>query len=110
MSRCHIILGIVVSAVPGPTLAPTPASFADHAARMRGVCWEGAGPIDPKNLAPLREVGVDWISQTPFGWAPSLASTEIRYRSDGGLWGETDDGLVKTAAWARQLGIKTLLK
>jgi hypothetical protein len=77
---------------------------------MRGVCWEGAGRIDATNLAPLRDLGVDWISQTPFGWAPSLASTEIRYRSDAGLWGETDDGLVKTAAWAHQLGIKTLLK
>jgi len=86
-----------------PALAATPA-------RMRGVCWEGAGRIDPTNLAPLRDLGVDWISQTPFGWAPSLTSNEIRFRSDGGLWGETNAGLVQTAAWARALGIKTFLK
>ena len=78
--------------------------------KMRGVCWEGAGRIDATNLAPLHELGADWISQTPFGWTPSLTSTEIRYGSNGGLWGESDDGLVKTAAWANALGIKTLLK
>src|SRR5207344_1896544 len=37
-------------------------------------------------------------------------SSEIQFRPDGGLWGESDDGLAKTAAWARKLGIKTLLK
>jgi len=80
------------------------------APRMRGFCWEAAHRIDASNVAPLRELGVDWISQTPFGWAPSLSSTEIRYDARRGLWGETDDGLVTTAALARELGIKTLLK
>lgn len=80
------------------------------AARMRGFCWEAAHKIDASNLAPLHELGADWISQTPFGWVPSLTSTEIRYDGTRGLWGETDDGLVKTAVWARGLGIKTLLK
>jgi hypothetical protein len=84
--------------------------FASRPGKMRGVCWEGTRRIDAADLEPLRDLGVDWISQTPFGWAPSLTSTEIRYGSSGGLWGETDDGLVKTAAWARALGIKTLLK
>ena len=66
--------------------------------------------MEPADLAPLHELGVDWISQTPFGWSPSLSSSEIQFRPDGGLWGETDEGLAKTAAWARKLGIKTLLK
>ena len=79
-------------------------------ARMRGVCWEAAHRIEASNLSPLHDLGVDWISQTPFGWAPSLTSTEIRYDGSRGLWGETDDGLVKTAALAHVLGIKTLLK
>ena len=105
MSPRHIVLGIVLAAF--STRASVPAA---PAGRMRGVCWEGAGRIDAANLAPLHDLGVDWISQTPFGWVPSPASTEIRYRSNGGLWGETDDGLVTTAAWAHELGIKTLLK
>jgi len=66
--------------------------------------------VEAADLAPIRELGADWISQTPFGWSSSLTSDEIRFRPDGGLWGETDDGLAKTATWARKLGIKTLLK
>ena len=105
MTPRHTVLGVVV--LVGSTLAPAPGA---PTGRMRGVCWEGAGRIDAAQLAPLGDLGVDWISQTPFGWAPSLTSTEIRYRSNGGLWGETDEGLVQTAVWAHALGIKTFLK
>jgi len=99
MTLRHLALGVLLAA-----------SVPTHAPKMRGICWEGAGPIGPTALAPLKELGVEWISQTPFGWAPSLTSTEVRYRPDGGLWGETDEGLSKTTAWAHELGIKTLLK
>jgi len=78
--------------------------------KMRGVCWEGAGRIDPSRLDPLRELGADWISQTPFGWARSIDSPEIRFGSSRVLWGESDEGLASTAAWARERGIRTLLK
>jgi hypothetical protein len=105
MKPRHTVLAAVVLALHSAAAAP-----AATTTTMRGVCWEGAGRIEAVNLAPLRDLGADWISQTPFGWAPSITSTEIRYRPDGGLWGETDDGLVQTAAWARALGIKTLLK
>lgn len=83
---------------------------APPSAKMRGVCWEAAGPVEATDLAPLRDLGVSWISQTPFGWAPSLTSTEVRFSGDRGMWGETDAGLAKTAVAARALGIKTLLK
>jgi hypothetical protein len=79
-------------------------------AKMRGVCWEAAGPIGSSDMTALHDLGVDWISQTPFGWAPALDSPEIRYSGDRGMWGETDAGLAKTAVAARALGIKTLLK
>jgi hypothetical protein len=99
-----------ISAAVLAALCAQPAIAGAGPPKMRGVCWEGSGPIEASDLAPLRELGVDWISQTPFGWAPSLTATEIRFRGDGGLWGETDGGLAQTAAWARALGIKTLLK
>src|SRR4029079_8696603 len=41
---------------------------------------------------------------------PSLDAPEIRFGPDDGMWGETDAGLARTAAWARVLGIRTLLK
>jgi hypothetical protein len=91
--------------------AAAAAAPADRApAKMRGICWEASGPVDKSDLEPLRELGVGWISQTPFGWAPSLTEPSIRYSSDRGLWGETDRGLAATAAAARALGIKSLLK
>jgi hypothetical protein len=77
---------------------------------MRGVCWEASGPIDSTGLVPLRELGVDWISETPFGWVASASSDEIRFGPELGMWGETDEGLSRTADWARALGIRTLLK
>ena len=105
MTPRHTVLGAVFLGL--LFLAP---AVGAPAVKMRGVCWEGAGPIDATHLAPLGDLGVNWISQTPFGWAPSLTSTEIRYRSNGGLWGETDAGLVQTAGLAHALGIKTFLK
>ncbi|HEX4824443.1 MAG TPA: hypothetical protein VFV19_09025 [Candidatus Polarisedimenticolaceae bacterium] len=83
---------------------------AEAAEKMKGVCWEAAGPIDGTALAPLHDLGAGWISQTPFGWAVGLDVPEVRFSGERGLWGETDSGLVATATAARALGIKTLLK
>jgi hypothetical protein len=109
MKLRHLVLGSVLPALAVLAMAATPPA-AGPPGRMRGICWEGGGKIEPANLKPLRELGADWISQTPFGWAPTLTSTEIRYGSEAGMWGETDEGLIQTAAWARAMGIKTLLK
>ena len=87
---------LAASALAGLSIAPIPAR-PTAATRMRGVCWEGAGPVDRSRLAPLRELGVDWISQTPFGWCPSLAAPEVRLATTRVLWGETDAGLAETA-------------
>jgi Glycoside Hydrolase Family 113 len=95
---CAVVLAAAPSA--GPQAARV---------KMRGVCWEGAGPVGPKHLAPLTALGVDWISQTPFGWVPSPGSPEVRFSGERGLWGETDAGIAATASYAKTLGIKTLL-
>jgi hypothetical protein len=79
--------------------------------RMRGVSWEAGGHLDGAALDPLPRLGVDWISQTPFGWCRSLQAPEVRLASGAWLpWGESDEGLVETARLARARGIKTLLK
>jgi hypothetical protein len=78
---------------------------------MRGVSWEGGRRIEASALDPLPSLGVDWISETPFGWVSSLDSPEVRMATGVfGLWGESDEGLVQTARLARARGIKTLLK
>jgi hypothetical protein len=72
---------------------------------MRGVCWEAGGRVAPETLDPLRALGVDWISQTPFGWCPSLTAPKVvRNAGDDVYWGESDQGLAETASFARNLG------
>lgn len=78
--------------------------------KMRGLCWEGGREIEPRHLDPAVDVGADWISQTPFGWCRGVNDPEIVLATGRVLWGESDSGLVQTAAWARARGIKTLLK
>jgi hypothetical protein len=98
------LLALAVIAEPATVAMPA-------AAKMRGVCWEAQGRLEPEALAPLLPIGVDWISQTPFGWVPALDAPEVRRASDHGYyWGESDAGLARTAAAARALGIRTLLK
>jgi len=99
-----LVLGLALLSAADGFHSPKPAG------KMRGVCWEGAGRIDASRLEPLGELGASWISQTPFGWVRSAEATEIRYGGSHVLWGESDEGLVATAAWARERGIRTLLK
>ena len=77
---------------------------------MRGVSWEGGRRIEAASLDPLHELGGDWISQTPFGWCRSADDPEVRFSGERGVWGETDAGLVATTRWARERGLRTLLK
>ena len=80
-------------------------------AKMRGVCWEAVGKVGAKEISPLRRAGVDWISQTPFGWCRSVRATEVVLATGSRVyWGESDEGLAETARMARAAGIKTLLK
>jgi hypothetical protein len=81
-----------------------------RAIRMRGICLEARGPISLEHLEPLRRLGADWISQTPFGWSRGLHSPAIQLASQRVGWGESDSGLVQTASMARSLGMRTLLK
>jgi len=79
--------------------------------RMRGVCWVAGRRIDASVFGPLVQGNVEWISQTPFGWMKRPDSTEIQIASQGDVyWGETDEGLARTAQLARSFGIRTLLK
>ncbi|MGH9464654.1 MAG: glycoside hydrolase family 113 [Thermoanaerobaculia bacterium] len=79
--------------------------------RQRGVSWVAGGPVAEGDLAPLAELGVDWIVQTPFGWQEAVDSPVVRRITDGHvLWGERDEGLEATTRLARAHGIRTLLK
>jgi len=106
------VLAVIAAAVglgPGAVAEGRVARFG-LGERMRGVCWEAGRAIEPRHLEPVRELGADWISQTPFGWSRALDDTAVVLATQRVHWGETDSGLVQTAEWARALGIRTLLK
>lgn len=85
--------------------------------KHRGVCWVG-GPnqVDSADMAYIADRGINWISQTPFGWQRGHDNPEIgtnkKIEESGyqAWWGERDEGLSITTRLARQNGIKTILK
>jgi hypothetical protein len=83
------------------------------AEKHRGVCWVGGrNIIEEKDLAEIAGKNVNWISQTPFGWQRGHDNPQIgnNRSSDYTWWGERDEGLIKTTQYAKQHGIKTILK
>lgn len=104
-----VVVTALVSGLGGP---PAPrAAAAAPIAKQRGVSWVAAGPITGADLQPLVDHHVDWIVQTPFGWQQRVDSTGIAVATSGRiLWGETDEGLRETTRFARDRGIRTLLK
>ncbi len=76
----------------------------------RGVCWVAANhDLTEYDILPLVRNGVEWISQTTFGWQAKHNSPEIRLtrRRRGG---ESDNGIAETSRLARKFGIRTMLK
>jgi hypothetical protein len=115
MRRPHpfrLLFAAALAALAGLSARVARAPVASEAVpRMRGVCWEANGRIGPEHLQPLQTLGATWISQTPFGWSSGVDAPAIRLATGARVWwGESDSGLVQTAAWARDLGMKTLLK
>ena len=79
--------------------------------RMRGVSFVAGPPVDSTHFEHLEALGVNWISQTPFGWQARVDEPTFRIVTGGGIfWGERDEGLRETARLARAAGIHTMLK
>jgi len=81
--------------------------------KHHGICWVGGREIVTQDeLQKAADLGVNWISQTPFGWQRGHDNPSIgnQIGSTQGWWGERDEGLRATTKMAKQLGIKTILK
>lgn len=95
---------------------PGPAQpFPFDSTRLRGLNWVAGDSITAADFAPLVRDHVSWIAQMPFGWqgdaaGPTIRMNTVRHSGRGGMWGESDAGLIYTAQLAHQHGIHTLLK
>ena len=65
-------------------------------------------PSSARSLARLRELGVDWISITPFGFVSGPTATSITWKGRGIV--ETDESLRQAADDAHRLGMRVMLK
>lgn len=84
---------------------------------QRGVCyahsWSERGtrgyatPTSRTSLDELRDLGVTWVSLTPFGFVESLQSDEVR---PAGAWGESNERVASEIREARARDIQVLLK
>jgi hypothetical protein len=110
-------LGTAAASMLAVLLAPRPgcegrSSELRWHGRALGVCWEGSPrPIQEGEIAPLAEIGMNAVSQTPFAWMKDPHRPELGWDlKGGGWWGERAEGVAFLAREARERGIGTLLK
>jgi hypothetical protein len=109
--RALFSLAVVLAAGVAHLPSGKVSDFFSRDGRMRGACFVAGGPVGESAFAPLLENNVEWISQTPFGYAPSLDAPRIELATRGRIyWGETDEGIAATTRLAKKFGIRTLLK
>ncbi len=77
---------------------------------MKGVCWVAGDSIAHHNIEQITDVGVNWISQTPFGWMQEFDSPVVKGNFDRAWWGESDRGIKHTTILAHKDGVKVMLK
>jgi hypothetical protein len=92
---------------------PLPRTF------IRGACyahnWQYGGlkgygsSASLSSKKELKQMGIGWVSLTPFGWQRDLTSTQIHYRTAFGA-GETDSRLLREIKQARRLKMKVMVK
>ena len=81
--------------------------------KHRGVCWVGQPQeVSAAEIQEIKASGVNWISQTPFGWQRHNADTMVTGEtlSHTPWWGESWAGIAATTRMAKEQGIQTLLK
>jgi len=86
-----------------------PADFdrgVNHAHVHRGDRGYGS-PVSREELQALREIGINSIAITPFGYQQSYDADAIRFQGDRSM---SDDHLCREAANAHALGIRVVLK
>lgn len=82
-----------------------------NAPSMLGVCWTAGDTINEDPIISIWDKGVNYISQTPFGYQPDYNKPYIRTGfEDQSFWGESDRGLIHTANLGKAKGIKTMMK
>ena len=79
--------------------------------KYRGISFVGGSPVDERHIEELTQFGIEWMSQTPFGWQRHYDSPNLHMVTSGRVyWGEQDVGLRETTRLGHEQGVRTLLK
>ena len=65
--------------------------------------------FDPQWMGALRRINADWISIVPYAFSPGYVPKVI-FNDERQWWGETRPGTIQLIAYARQQGLKIMLK
>lgn len=78
--------------------------------KMDGVCFV-APPRKPAGnpLTGIQEIGAGWVAITPYAFSRA-GEPMVKGNYSQQWWGERTDGARKTVAWAREKGLKIMLK
>ena len=114
MNLAGVLLFLYLFAPPGPSPSPSPDAFA--AGKHRGMSYahamrpgEGYGSeASQRSLRRLKDLGVTWVSITPFGFQRRAQDSTFRWFRGATGFGESDDRLVDVTRQAHDLGLKVL--
>jgi len=67
-------------------------------------------PVTSEVIQPVIEVHANWVTLMPFGFMKTTSEISIQYNSKRQWWGETKEGITKTANEFHKKKIKIMLK
>lgn len=79
--------------------------------KMNGLSWVSSNNvINASHITPAVEVNANYTALIPFAFMPELNSTNIQFNVSQQWWGETEEGIRKTAQLLADRNIKRMLK
>jgi hypothetical protein len=80
-------------------------------AKINGISFVASNtPVSNEIIQPVVKVNANWVTLMPFGFMKTISETEIKYNSKRQWWGETKEGIAKTASEFHKEKIKMMLK
>lgn len=78
--------------------------------KFNGVCFVAPPkPIQAEAMAPIKTINADWVAVTPYAFSRK-DNPKIVFNRSNQWWGEKVEGTIKTIEYAKDLGLKVMLK
>ncbi|NNC94671.1 MAG: hypothetical protein HKN92_03855 [Chitinophagales bacterium] len=79
--------------------------------KHKGFTWVGQHRISSEDFLPLTETNANWISLIPFAYMRNHNSSKVNMANNVTYyWGESDKGIITSAQYAKDHGLKIMLK